>query len=200
MGELHLRVLLEPHGGAYGVHVKTHTPERSVPRTITRPADGHCRHKKQTGGAGPVRRSVLRVEALGRGAGLSSSTKWWGRHPGSSSCRGERRSPGVVRGAVAGFRCRKSASPFTTANIILLIPRRSRSPRLDARPLEPSASGPDRAGAGDAHESRLPHLKSATSRRFATRRARISGNVLCGPASDAAGLVPLAEISEVPVR
>jgi len=52
MGEFHLRVLLERMSERYGVRIKTHPPSIPYRETITRPAEGHCRHKKQTGGAG----------------------------------------------------------------------------------------------------------------------------------------------------
>jgi elongation factor G len=70
MGEFHLRVLLERMSERYGVKIKTHPPRIPYRESITRPAEGHCRHKKQTGGAGQFGEVYLRIEAMERGAGF----------------------------------------------------------------------------------------------------------------------------------
>jgi elongation factor G len=70
LGELHLRVLLEKLANQYKIEVKTHPPRIAYRETITLKAEGHNRHKKQTGGAGQFGEVFLRIEPLPRGAGF----------------------------------------------------------------------------------------------------------------------------------
>jgi elongation factor G len=206
MGEFHLRVLLERMTERYGVHVKTHPPSIPYRETITRPAEGHCRHKKQTGGAGQFGEVYLRIEALGRGAGFEFvDDVVGGAIPGQYIPAVEKGVRQVLtEGALAGF-------PIQDVRVTVYDGKHH---AVDSKEVAFVSAG--RKAFLDALGKATPIVLEPIMRMeitapasaigditgdLATKRARISGSdTLPGQRATLQALVPLAEISEYQSR
>ena len=76
LGDLHLRIMLEKMKNRYKLSVTTKEPKIPYRETITAKAEGHYRHKKQSGGAGQFGEVYLRVEPAERNSDPSLEYSW----------------------------------------------------------------------------------------------------------------------------
>ncbi len=76
LGDLHLRIMLEKMKTRYKLSITTKEPKIPYRETITAKAEGHYRHKKQSGGAGQFGEVYLRVEPAERNSEPSLQYSW----------------------------------------------------------------------------------------------------------------------------
>jgi elongation factor G len=194
LGDLHLRVMLARMTERYGVAVKTSPPAVPYRETISRPAEGHHRHKKQTGGAGQF---GIRIRRRCRGRSdpwAVSARRREGRAPGDERGR-DRRLRAAGR---AGQRLRRQASRGRLEG--------SRFRRRGTQGLHhcDPRGGADRARAGGARRDQLArerHRRCDQRSRHAPRANQRTGhaarrprrNQRAGSALRAAGLPVAAQ-------
>lgn len=70
LGDIHLAIAVENMKRRLGVEVDLSTPKVDYKETITGRAEGHYKHKKQSGGHGQYGEVYLKVEPLERGKGF----------------------------------------------------------------------------------------------------------------------------------
>ena len=206
MGELHVRLLLERMTERFGVKVKTHPPSIPYRETVTRSAESLYRHKKQTGGAGQFGEVKLRVEPLPRGAGFEFVDEVvGGAIPGQfipAVEKGVRQMLG--EGVVAGFQLQdlrvtvldgkhhpvdSKEVAFVTAGRHAFEDAVAQAGAVVLEPIVRADIDVPSSGVGDVTAD------------LATRRGRVTGqSTLQGGRLGVTALVPLAELSDYPVR
>jgi elongation factor G len=206
LGEMHLRVMLERMKQRYNVEVETRNPRIAYRETITRPAEGHYRHKKQTGGAGQFGEVFMRVRPLGRGEGFVFRSEVVGGAIPTSLIpaveKGVRQL--LEEGAIAGFPLQDVEAvvydgkhhPVDSKEVAFVIAGRkafldavrSAGPQVLEPVVELEVTVPD-SSMGDVTGS------------LASKRARIQGtDSLRGGLTTVSAAVPLSALAEFPTE
>ena len=106
-GEVQLEVIINKLRSRFGVEVEVHEPKVKYRETITREADAHARHRKQTGGRGQFADVKVRIEPKPRGEGYEFVNKIkGGAIPGRFIPSVDKGVKGAAaRGIIAGYLC-----------------------------------------------------------------------------------------------
>ena len=202
LGDLHLRVLLERMSERASGRLTTRPPAIPYRETITAKAEGHHRHRKQTGGAGQFGEVFLRVEPLPRGAGFEFvDAVVGGAIPFQfipAVEKGVRRA--LAEGAIAGF-------PFHDVRVTVYD---GKSHAVDSKEVAFVAAG--RKAFLDAVSKASPIVLEPIVRLeitipsrtigdvtgdLAARRGRVTGNLpLSGQRAVLTAIAPLAEVRD----
>jgi elongation factor G len=105
LGDMQIETVVNKLKRQYNVEVVIGTPKVGYKETILAKAEGHYRHKKQSGGAGQFGEVWLRVEPLSRGAGFEFAEEIFGGSISAQyvvSCEKGIRSV-LDKGVIAGY-------------------------------------------------------------------------------------------------
>ncbi|MBU1440870.1 MAG: elongation factor G, partial [Gammaproteobacteria bacterium] len=206
LGELHLRVLLERLREVHRFEVETRPPRVAYRETVTVSAQGHHRHKKQSGGAGQFGEVLLRVEPLARGQGFEFVDEVrGGTIPGQFIPAVEKGVRDVLEhGAIAGY-------PVVDVRVVVLDGKHH---SVDSKDIAFATAG-RKAFIAAIREARpvvlepVVHIEIEAPERavgditgdLAARRGLVSGTASAGPGlAQVRGQVPISELADYASR